>query len=279
MKNYNYIFEEIIDRTSTRDTVKAIIPILIGWAKAGETNHTYGDLADAIGYKTPRLGRHLGRVNDVLNRLSELTGEVIPTPNSLVNNAHSNLPSDGFGFVKEHYTDMTKEDKDKYVRQLNSEAIHYDKWDWVLAQLGLKTPVSHTEINEIRSGKVKGYGGEGPEHKALKEYVASHPNLVGAKENGETEHILLSGDRLDVWFPDSQIAVEVKPATSPDSDMLRGLFQCVKYKATLDAEASIEGVKPEAKVVMVIAGKLNESNKEIQNTLGVKVIQVAKSSV
>lgn len=276
MKKYSYIFDEIIDRTSTRDTVKAIIPVLIGWAKAGETDHTYGDLADSIRYKTPRLGHHLGRVNDVLNRLSELTGEVIPTPNSLVNNVHSNLPSDGFDFVKEHYSDMTKEDKDKYVRQLNSEAIHYDKWDWVLAQLGLKTPISRTEINEIRSGKVKGFGGEGPEHKALKEYVASHPKLVGAKENGETEHILLSGDRLDVWFPDSQIAVEVKPATSPDSDMLRGLFQCVKYKATLDAEASIEGAKPEAKVMMVIAGKLNESNKEIQNTLGVKVIHVAK---
>ena len=92
-------------------------------------------------------------------------------------------------------------------------------------------------------GKVHGFGGEGAEHLALKEYVASHPNVVSAKESGLTEHIILSGDRVDIWFPESQIAVEIKPETSSDSDILRGLFQCVKYKATLDAEAAIIGEK------------------------------------
>lgn len=217
----------------------------------------------------------LGSSNLVLKRLQELTGEDIPTPNSLVCNANSGIPSDGLSFVtKETYEEMPKEDKKKFIKQLNAIAIHYDKWDWVLAQLGLKPTLSLSDIEEIRSGKVHGYGGEGVEHKELKEYIASHPVLVGAKENGITEHILLSGDRLDVWFPSSKIAVEIKPSTSLDSDVLRGFFQCVKYKATLDAEAAISGEKPEAKVLLVIGGKLSPSNKEVQNTLGIKVLEI-----
>lgn len=78
---------------------------------------------------------------------------------------------------------------------------------------------------------------------------------------------------MDVWFPESKTAVEIKPSTSPDSDVLRGIFQCVKYKATLDAEASIEGAKPEAKVILVLGGKLSQSNLENKKTLGVTVLE------
>lgn len=280
MSNYNHLFEDVITTETTREKVKKIIPILVGWAKAGVTNNTYGNLNKLIGYPSglnSSIGHMLGASDSVLKELSRLTKEYIPTPNGLVCNASSGIPSDGLGYVtKEAYEDMPKEDRVIFIRQLNSVAIHYNKWDWVLAQLGLKPAISQTDIEAIRSGKVPGFGGEGAEHKALKEYVASHPKLVGAKGKGETEHILLSGDRLDVWFPDSQIAVEVKPSTSPDSDVLRGLFQCVKYKATLDAEASIEGAKPEAKVVLVIGGKLSRSNKEAQDTLGIMVIQSVK---
>lgn len=274
MGKYSYIFEEIIPTSTTREKVKKIIPILIGWAKAGRSM-TYGDLNKLIGYKSglnSSIGHMLGASDLVLKRLQKLTGEEIPTPNSLVCNANSGIPSDGLSFVtKKSYREMSEEDKLKFICQLNSVAIHYDKWDWVLAQLGLKTQISLSDIEEIRKGKVHGFGGEGADHLALKEYVASHPKVVGAKEPGITEHIILSGDRLDIWFPESQIAVEIKPATSPDSDILRGLFQCIKYKATLDAEAAIIGEKPNAKVILVIGGHLSDSNKEAQKTLGVKV--------
>ena len=48
-----------------------------------------------------------------------------------------------------------------------------------------------------------------------------------------------SGDSLDVLFFDSnrRIAVEVKGASAPVGEVIRGLFQCVKYEAVLDAEA------------------------------------------
>lgn len=280
MSNYSNLFDEVISTSATREKVKRLIPILVGWAKAGVTNKTYGDLNKLIGYKSglnSSIGRMLGSSDLVLKRLQELTGEDIPTPNCLVCNANSGIPSDGLSYVtKEAYEGMSKEDKKMFIKQLNALAIHYDKWDWVLAQLGLKPAISSSDVEEIRSGKVHGYGGEGAEHKELKEYIASHPALVGAKEKGITEYILLSGDRLDVWFPNSNVAVEVKPSTAPDSDVLRGLFQCVKYKATLDAEAAIMGEKPEAKVILVIGGQLCQSNKEIQQTLGVSVKCISK---
>lgn len=280
MSNFNYIFDEVISTSATREKVKLIIPILVGWAKAGITNKTYGDLNKLIGYKSglnSSIGHMLGSSDLVLKRLQELTCEDIPTPNCLVCNANSGIPSDGLSFVtKESYEEMSKDDKRKFIKQLNAVAIHYDKWDWVLAQLGLKPAISTSDIEEIRSGKVHGYGGEGAEHKELKEYIASHPELVGAKENGITEYVLLSGDRIDVWFPSSQIAVEVKPSTAPDSDVLRGLFQCVKYKATLEAEAAVMGEKPEAKVILVIGGHLSQSNKGIQQTLGISVKCISK---
>ena len=47
---YSYIFEEVISTSTTRGKVKLIIPILIGWAKAGLSNMTYGDLNKLIGY-------------------------------------------------------------------------------------------------------------------------------------------------------------------------------------------------------------------------------------
>lgn len=277
MSKYSYLFDEVISTATTREKVKLIIPILIGWAKAKITGKTYGDLNKLIGYKTGKnssIGHMLGSSDLVLKRLYELTGEEIPTPNSLVCNANTGIPSDGLAFVTvETYDNLPLDEKKSLIRKLNSEAINYDKWDWVLAQLGLKPSISQIDIDEIRSGKYSGFGGEGKEHKALKEYVASHPSIIGAKGMGITEHILLSGDRLDVWFPESKTAVEIKPSTSPDSDVLRGIFQCVKYKATLDAEASIEGAKPEAKVLLVLGGKLSRSNLENVKTLGVKVLE------
>ncbi len=279
MGKYSYLFDEVISTETTKKKVKEILPILIGWAKSGATNKTYGDLNKLLGYKSglnSSIGHMLGASDLVLKRLEEMTGTSIPTPNGLVCNANTGVPSDGLSFVTEDkYKKMSKEDKEKFIRQLNSVAMHYDKWDWVLAQLGLKASVSLSDIEEIRSGHVLGSGGEGVEHRALKEYVATHPELFGAKENGITEYILLSGDRLDVWFPKSQIAVEIKPSTSPDSDILRGIFQCVKYKAMLDAEASVIGEKPEAKVLLVIGGKLSVSNKEVQKTLGVTVYNIS----
>lgn len=120
--------------------------------------------------------------------------------------------------------------------------------------------------------------GEGHEHKALKEYVLKHPELVGALtgEVGQAEYSLRSGDKLDVYFPASKIAVEVKSKISNDEDIERGLFQCVKYKATLDAMDKVDGITPQNKVVLVLGGKMEKPHKKVQKKLGITVIENVK---
>ncbi len=276
MKNYSYIIDEKCTGEKTPDLVRRIIPILICWAKKKETDHTYGDLNKMLGYKDGRftqIGHPLGCIENVFIQLEEETGEYIPTLNALVNNVTTGLPSEGFSYVHPKYDEMDSDEKRIVVDNENNNALNYDRWDWVLASLGLKPSISKEDELKIRSGA--SFGGESPEHKRLKEYIASHPKSIDimSREKGVTEHILLSGDKLDVYFPKANVVVEVKPKSAPDADILRGLFQCVKYKSILDAEASVKGEIPDSEVVLVIGGTLSESNRIVQECLNIEVIE------
>ena len=134
---------------------------------------------------------------------------------------------------------------------------------------------------QIRSGQSFGYGGEGDSHKELKEYIFNNPNVIGIEEYTEkqTEHILLSADRIDVWFKladDSCVAVEVKSHKSTEADILRGIFQCVKYKAIMDAEDKVHRSEASNSSILVLGGTLSEHNKYYSDMLGVTVIDNVK---
>ena len=175
---------------------------------------------------------------------------------------------------------MSEGEKRIFVMGFNKEAIEFEKWDWVLSSLGLTPSVIEIAEDEeaIRSGMFYGTGGEGENHKKLKEYIYNHPETIGVHDfkMRKMEYILLSGDRLDVYFElndGSKIAVEIKPSTSPDADVMRGLFQCVKYKSILDAEDKIHGVKPNNSALLVIGGELSFENQKVKETLGISVVE------
>ena len=280
-KGYGHIIDDIVLQEKSRELVRKIIPILIRWAKQGLTTRTYDDLTKELGYdRYSGIGKQLGYVDDVFKRLEELTQEKIPTLNALVKSKSTMLPSPGFSYVYTSYDDMTENEKKIFVMGLNKEAIEYEHWDWVLSSLGLTPSTIDTKASEtaIRSGKFYGSGGEGEGHKKLKEYIYKHPETLGIKDvmERDMEHILLSGDRLDVYFvlnDGSKIAVEIKPSTSPDADVLRGLFQCVKYKTVMDAEDKIHGEKSNNKALLVIGGSLSPENLKVRDTLGITVIE------
>ena len=198
----------------------------------------------------------------------------MPTLNALVNNSRTGLPSEGFSYVHPSYDELDKNMKRIVVNSENNRALNYDRWDWVLASLGLKPSINKADESKIRSDTF-GFGGEGPDHKKLKEYIANHSESIDVAdgERGITEYILLSGDKLDVYFPNANVAVEVKPKSAPDADVLRGLFQCVKYKSLLDAEASVTGNIPNSEVVLVIGGVLSESNRIVKECLNIDVVE------
>ncbi len=90
----------------------------------------------------------------------------------------------------------------------------------------------------------------------------------------------LSGDRLDVSFRDNGtwIAVEVKPQRSPVADLIRGTFQCVKYKAILAAQLRYESFESGnhatqimPNVILACGALLSDPLRALAEALGVEV--------
>lgn len=262
------IIEKTISTEATRRNVRLMIPVMVHWAKTGHNEHSYGDLIHAMG-KTQfsGIGHALYAVQKVLNALSEQTGREIPTLNSLCKNAKTMLPSEGFEFVSPKYNELDDNGKRKFVTGLDTDAIKYPFGDWVLKELGLKEAIPFTEeqLNAIRNPHC-GFSGEGEEHKALKEYICQHPDVLDYSDVvlAKTEYILPSGDRLDIYFEladGTHVAIEVKPSISPEQDISRGVFQCVKYLAVMDALRTIECKDYEIEVILVTAKELSSQNK------------------
>lgn len=77
MSNYSNLFDEVISTSATREKVKRLIPILVGWAKAGVTNKTYGDLNKLIGYKSG-LNSSIGHQTSNYNNYKNYSGKWTP---------------------------------------------------------------------------------------------------------------------------------------------------------------------------------------------------------
>ncbi|WP_456098622.1 hypothetical protein [Prevotella jejuni] len=276
------IIESVIQTNRSRELVSQIIPILISWAKLRLTNKTYGDLLSALGYtRFSGIGRQLGNVETVLRELRESTGAVdIPTLNALVKKPKLDRPADGFDFVYPNYKKLSVPEKKIFIAGMNEKACAYTKWDWVLKELGLKEaiPLSEYQLNTIKNVQFNYGGGEGVEHKNLREYIFEHPESINYNNIvfKETEYILPSGDRLDVYFEfedRKHVAIEVKPSTSPESDIIRGIFQCVKYKAVMDALKRIECQNYRIEVILLAAKKLSFQERTLAEDLGISYIE------
>ena len=92
---------------------------------------------------------------------------------------------------------------------------------------------------------------------------------------GETEYSLPSGDRLDVLFRDKDdwIAVEVKPSISGLADITRGMFQCIKYRAVIEAYHATKFLPQNARAILVLEGSLPDEMIPLKNILGIEVIE------
>ena len=263
---------------TNREWAFKMIPVLVRWAQSTwDKPHYYSDLSAAVGHKTNQTGTAIGIIQDILDELKQSTGRDIPTLNSLVQSKSTGLPSDGFDYVITNYSKLSSESKRGEVRKLNLIAHEYD-WSWVLTALKLKPAqiISNEELAKIRRTSLN-TGGEGPEHKALKKYISNHPESIGVTgvKDTKTEYELLSGDRLDVYFECGRrkhYAIEVKPKTSPEADILRGVFQCVKYKSVMDAMRVIDGKNYDNYTLLVLAGKMPKSIKQIADDLRIKYI-------
>mgnify|MGYP006951097809 CR=1 FL=1 len=256
------------------------LPVLVRQALAGQPMF-YQTLADELGMSNPRtLNWPLGSVGQTLINLGKQWDEEIPPIQCLVVNQQDRTPGQGFGWFMPDADDwkgMSPMQRRRMTEQVMQQIYAYPKWPAVLAALKLE-PVK-TDFEELLKGAAQfRAGGEGEAHKKLKEYVRQHPQLVGAKTGGRygrSEERLPSGDSLDVFFDfgPEWIGVEVKPLSSDELDLTRGIYQCVKYAAVLHAMVVAEQKEVDTQAVLVIEGHLSERLQLLKTMLGVRVIE------
>lgn len=267
------------DGSRSDELIKKMIPVMVLWSMYSWTEkHTYGDLANLIGAKTPRLGLQLGYIHKLFNDIAIKHNRKIPTLNALISNANTSLPSNGLDYVDKSYSKLGKEPKEKFVIERNLEAHNYD-YSWVLKVLGLTLPTNlpSSIIKYARKTTSKHNGGEGEYHKKLKNIIINNPERLGIKNviKSSLEYGLISGDRLDVYFKtkDNQIwAIEAKSHISDDTDILRGIYQCVKYKAVLEAEKAVTEDNSEIKTLLLLEDKIPIKLAEIAYFLKVEYL-------
>lgn len=69
------------------------------------------------------------------------------------------------------------------------------------------------------------------------------------------------------------VAAEVKSAISSETDIVRGLFQCVKYRAVMEAVQVSEARPQNARALLVLEATFPQSLIPLRNILGVEVVE------
>lgn len=260
---------------------RAALPLLIRQAKAQQTIF-YADLAAELGMTNARnLNFVLGSVGVTLEQLAKERGIEIPPIQCLVINQHNGLPGEGVGvFIsKGNFRKMPKRQQRAVVKAQLQRIYAYAGWDAVLTAFALQP--APLDFSRLVKAATRCGGGESKAHRRLKEHIAAHPEILGLRESsgpGQTEHVLPSGDKLDVLFRqgDDWIAVEVKSMISDEGDLTRGIFQCVKYRAVMEAYLLSTAHAGSIRTVLVTSIELSPELRSLKNVLGVEWLQTSE---
>jgi hypothetical protein len=277
------------------DTARTAFPILVEYAHQ-RLPITYGELDKEITRRglgkhqfATRYGGPAGVIGNACEEYSNTSGINVPPINLIVVNGQTRIPGDGADFYVRRFgrvwlkrkltpESLLFEKKREIIRQAHVEIFDFPAWTEVLAAYGLKPTDADKSTQKPRWLPNEGqwhFGPESEEHKALKRLIAENPTILQlpSQERGKEEHRIWSGDEVDVYFVESEVAVEVKAANARPSEIHRGLFQCVKYKAVLRAQQIYRQIIPTADCVLAIGGKLPSGFEEFANVMGIRVFE------
>lgn len=266
------------DKSSSRIT--QLLPILIRQAKL-ETPITYGDVARELSVHHRAVHHIAGYIGYTLSAVAERRGwsKRRPPPlHALIVNEITKLPGRGIdGFLSELYQRATtNQEKRAVLKAVYADTRAYEHWPELCELLNIPFDGDALAGAVEKARRAKGRGGEGPHHLALKTFVSEHPHVVGLVPGGAAgivEWPTAAGDRVDIVFERRglRLAVEVKPYHASDGDMLRGVFQCHKYRAVLTAEAALADKPVETRVLLVLGGAATDEVIGVANRLGIPI--------
>lgn len=261
------------------ERARRALPLLVRQAEAGEPIE-YGSLASELGMPNARnLNFPLGSIGTTLEQLAKRWRQPIPPLQCLVVNKHTGLPGEGIGWfiVKaEDFRRLPLSRRRDIVRAELAKVFAYPRWREVLEALKLPPPPAAVSDTLLKAAGGR-RGGESEAHRRLKHFVLTHPEALELTAGlpGEAEQPLASGDCLDVSFPGGSewIGVEVKSRISDEADILRGIFQCVKYRAVMEAMQIAAGRARSVRVMLVLEGDLPPSLRAAQHALNIDVVE------
>jgi len=273
------IVESIFGDKLYQKRAREAFPLLVRQAEAGNTIY-YSDLAKELGMPNERnLNYVLGSVGRAIEDLSDKWKKPIPPLQCLVINKQHALPGAGVGWFlikQEEFANLSPVRQKEIIQAQLALIWAYPNWPDVLVAVGLSpTEIDFVELNNAAARAGLG-GGESERHREFKNFVAANPSLVGLPSKtrpGKLEFSLPSGDSLDVSFQVSAgwVGVEVKSRISSEADLVRGLYQCVKYQAVMRAIEATENRERNARAVLVLEGELPRRLLPLKNILGVTV--------
>lgn len=224
----------------TKKYAMMVLPHLVHQAQLGEEIE-YKRLAEISGLPHHRpLNNVLGYIRDEICLPRNL-----PRINSIVVNKDTHEP--GESFLETGTDNLSPEEYSRRFREERDKAILFNGWDELLKELNL-TPVTSSQdeldhlANEYNKAMARrgAAGGEGPQHKNLKEYIAKRPQEIGlsALRKPIMEYLFPSADECDILVEltdKSYAIVEIKVGDNK-GELVKGIYQLVKYKALLVAE-------------------------------------------
>ena len=259
---------------------RAALPLLVRQAKA-EQPTIYSDLAEELAMPNPRnLDYPLGTIGNALRELSALWNCEVPPIQALVINKKTQLPGEGIAWFApdaHNFRAASTKQKREIINTMLSKVYSFDQWDSVLHHFGLQ-PVDNTSLSLRPRQPIHDTAhGESSDHRTLKDFIAHNPHILGVPRScvpGQTEFIFGSADAVDVLFRngDEWVGVEVKSARSGYEDIARGLFQCIKYRALLEATQMVEQRPINCRAILVLEAGLPRELIALRNTLGVDVL-------
>jgi len=292
-----YSLEDLCSDEGLRYTFGYLLPI----ARAGATI-TYGEIAERLAEDLEIHGKvfsvHVGHVvGSLMLRILEENPSA-PLINVLVVKQNTGQPSYGAdGFLRSRFhiapqQTIGKRRRRRLVARAAKAVYAFQRWPQLYHRLFNETLPPTDPDSLIKGGEADGippgssqsgkrFGGpaESEEHRTLKEYILHHPERIGAPDtpdDARKELMLLSGDEVDVYFArdDTVHLIEVKSLRSTRPDLLRGVYQCVKYRAVLEAQRA--GTTPDLRIVttLVVEEEAPSYIRDLSKRHGIRVVVV-----
>lgn len=253
---------------------------------------TYGEIAEKLSqhFGVPVSPRSIGIVAGAIqNRIHEVAPGA-PLINSLIVNSTTRKASDGVNsYLTKRFEGKGRQRirsklREEYLQKAVAEAHEYTEWEEVYKALFHQNPPNVCPTSsEGDDSRPWGKEGESEEHRRLKNFVLNNPKFVGInhkKAKGTTEHPLLSGDFVDVFFKvaNKAFVIEVKSKKSNDNDLERGVYQCIKYQAVYEA-MQIRWPNIDVKAILATQRDLTPKLRKLANEYRIKHVIVSDQDI